>query len=99
MDNPEQAITEECMDSQSEGNTNAEEMKTEIYVKIETVENITLTLRESDRKLATQLCVEGEKNDKECIAYDAVVRQKSYPFSEIIDVKQQIKKFFPEQVK
>ena len=60
-------MTEECTDSQSEENTNAEGMKTEIYVKIETVENITLTLRESDRKLATPLCVGEENNDKECI--------------------------------
>ena len=58
---PEPVTTLECTDSQSEENTNAEGMKTEIYEKIDTVENITLTLRESDRKLATPLCVGGER--------------------------------------
>ena len=58
---PEAATTVEFTESPSEENSNTEGMKTEIYVKIETVENITLTLRESDRKLATPLCVGGER--------------------------------------
>jgi hypothetical protein len=47
------ATTGECEDSQSEDYTIAEGMKTEIYIKIETVENVTLPLRETERKLAT----------------------------------------------
>jgi hypothetical protein len=57
-------------------------MKTEIYVKKKTVENFTLTLRESDRKLATPLCVVVEKN---------------FPLTEMIDVTLKKKEVFPKE--
>merc|ERR1712123_84275 len=51
-------------DSKSEDLAAAEGMKTEISVKIETVENVTLPLRESDRKCPDKTQLKDETLEK-----------------------------------